>query len=192
MDLLEVPNCQSFSFGPELGRCVNSVHAQVSGSQQRSIPVAYLHLQLRVAAEMAQMITRKSMPRRILRPGVRGGSPPRCAAQLPPVSQPVRRAYPFTFSSPVCPQNPQQRLVNRHPPCTARLAVLRQNINRPLPQIHLCPGKPRHLVRTDTGVQHHSHCRRATAILITRRSLSHAPFSFPQSLLLSLLPQILA
>ena len=105
MDFLEVPNCQSFSRCPELGRGAHPALVHIPRSQQRSIPVAYFHLQLRIAAEMAQMITRKGMPQRILRPGVSEGAPPRCTAQLPPVAQPVRRAYPLTICPAMHPQN---------------------------------------------------------------------------------------
>ncbi len=81
--------------------------------------MAYLHLQLCIAAEVAQMIARKGVPQRILRPGMGRGVPPCCFSQLPPVVQPVRRAYLFLRGAPlVTTQNLHQRLVNRHPPRT--------------------------------------------------------------------------
>ena len=59
--------------------------------------------------------------------------------------------------------------MNRHPPCTARLAVAGQDVNRPLLQIHLLPAQPCHLMRADSRVKHHPHRRRAAATLVLFR-----------------------
>ena len=71
--------CQLSPAFPESFCIHHSPLVHIARAQQRSIPVSYLQLQLRKTAEITQVVTRKSVPQRILRPAVGRGVPTRRA-----------------------------------------------------------------------------------------------------------------
>ena len=106
-------------------------------------------------AEMGGVVAGVAVAADVLRPGARQAVPARSLSHRSPVVQPLRRADALRSSAPGrALQHPQQRRQQRHGARAARLAVLRGYQHAFARQIHIGPGEPRHLVRTNPCIEH--------------------------------------